>query len=147
MFRPVSSELWAAFAGAVLGGLVSIATSVVMELWKARRSARTATILFFEAVTRATIQIEAQDSPEKARVASVGARSVASAWGLYREALIGGSTFSELGGLVGRINALEELATLGETRVMAADAGEVYAGSVLRFLEEFGEELRSRGSR
>lgn len=127
--------------------MVSIATSVVMELWKARRSSRTATVLFFEAVTRARIQLEAQESPEKARVASEGARSVANAWGLYREALVGGSTLSELGGLVGRINALEQLATVGETRVMEADAGEVYARTVLRFLEEFAEELRSRGSR
>jgi hypothetical protein len=76
----MSSELWAAFAGAVLGGGVSISSSVLTELWKARRAGRTATVLLFEATLLAGMAIDHAEPSDRARVAATGARSVVNAW-------------------------------------------------------------------
>jgi hypothetical protein len=141
----VDSSLLAAFGGAVLGGAVSVSTSVVMELWKTRRASRTAILLLFETVTRATTHIESSDEATKAAAATSGARSVVDAWLVNRTALAGGSTLRELGGLVATVMAVEQLAAFGESHALTPGAGAEYAGGVHRLLEQFEHELRSRG--
>lgn len=131
----MGSELLIGFAGAVIGGFVSIATSVVMELWRSRRAARTALLLMIEPLMRADLILGETRQPSVAEAATA-AQTVVDAWTTHQTPLIQGSTIREVADLVGDVHMLAELARLGRDRPFGAEDGRAYVAHVRDAVEQ-----------